>query len=182
MSSARRTLPPTSGALGTKLNDESTKQKSSSSSKHQKLSKVRERTPPPVNTPPVENVRPLHVDNLPPPKEHLAGAPDLQKRSELGVRSSTVKSVELYNVGATDPNRDSEIRFVVRSNAFEYIRFKPSALTTVIYTQFLNPDYQANHADERRATEFVSTRLYTDRLFLLIDPDVGGMGFLPKLR
>lgn len=161
-------LPSTAGALGR----EKPKKR-----KHATVDRDAEREAV-QNAPSTSNVLPAKKDAPRPAKTNLAGAPDLQARSTLGVKSIVYKS--LLPMVPTTVNIDSHLHFCLQTGAYEWVHFPKNAISLQLLAMARNPDYAADAADAANRIEYKPTVRGNPQLG--IDPDIAGRGFFSRIE
>ena len=168
-----RQLPPTAGALG----NERTKRRP----REDPDERAKTREGPPENPPSARNVRPAYTDAPAPSKSNPVGQPDLETRSDLGIKSRVVKSIQPWVTN--NLNSESFIHFVLHSSQYEWIKLKSDAISMVIYMDATNQGYVAANAGQA-ANDITGNQYVNARrgdLDVLIDPDVAGRGFFTRV-
>ena len=120
--------PPTAGAMGTEL----------SKSKRRKGDTGHVPSKPDIisNQPTRSAVPPMYEDAPWAPGFNLAGRPDTLFRSEMGVQKQQTKVAQLFRQGAL--NQDSYLHFVIKSDKYEWIRFRRDSVSLLIYAIYKN--------------------------------------------
>ena len=170
--------PPTAGAMGTEL----------SKSKRRKGDTGHVPSKPDIisNQPTRSAVPPMYEDAPWAPGFNLAGRPDTLFRSEMGVQKQQTKVAQLFRQGAL--NQDSYLHFVIKSDKYEWIRFRRDSVSLLIYAIYKNktqllpgaPNY-ANATDVEKA-EWHALRARTALPKIHVDPDVSGAGFFHRIE
>ena len=171
-----RQLPPTAGALG---NERARKRPQRS-----KEDKAKTRDEPTENAPAARNVRPAFKDTPLPARSNPVGQPDLEARSDLGIKSRVIKSIGPWVTN--NLNSESFIHFVLHSSQYEWIKLKSDAISLVIYMDFANQNYVAaeapNAATVENGNQYINTRTRVGGIInLMVDPDVAGRGFFTRV-
>jgi len=173
--------PPTAGALGTE---------GASSGKHRKRKGGDEHitpTKPDIvsNQPSRTAVPPIYEEAPWAPGFNLAGRPDLLYRSEMGVQKHQTKVTGLFRRGSL--NNESYFHFVIKSDKYEWIRFRRESVSVLVYGQVRNvaaidPAAQAyaNATPEQKA-RFHALQARKGLPKILLDPDVSGTGFFHRI-
>jgi len=130
------------------------------------------------NAPSTGNVLPAKKETPKPAKTNLAGAPDLQARSTLGVKSIIYK--HLLPTVPTAVNVESHIHFGLQTGAYEWVHFPKNAISMKLLAMARNINYDPAAADQRNRTEFWPSQRANPQIFM--DPDVGGRGFFSRIE
>jgi len=125
------------------------------------------------NEPSTTNVLPALRENPKPPASNLAGIPDLQLRSSLGVKKSVKKSCRAQPF--QDTNASNCIHFVLDTGAYEWVHFSKDAVSMLLYTSFKRTPAQGANTDEARATSHSTQRRKAP--MIMLDPDVAARSF-----
>lgn len=161
-------LPVTSGALG----NEKPKKRPRQEPDLEKAAAERKAV---QNEPSTSNVLPALRETPKPPSSNLAGIPELQLRSALGVRKTTKKSCRAMPFQET--NASNCLHFALETGAYEWVHLSKNAVSMLLYTSIENTPVQGADTDEGRATSW-STRRGTPHVML--DPDVGARSFFTR--
>ena len=168
-----RQLPPTAGALGN--------ERPSKRIKPPKEDRAKTREEPSENAPTARNVRPAYTDAPPPPSNNPVGQPDLETRTDLGIKSRVTKTIPPWVTN--NLNSETFIHFVLHSSQYEWIKLKSDAISLVIYMDVANQNYNVAHAAQAATQEdgnqYVNSRRGHPNV--QIDPDVAGRGFFTRV-
>jgi len=172
--SGDRELPATAGALGNEtLRKRSRKTGDDGNGKKARTAEERSENPPSAR-----NVLPVYKDTPLPSRTNPVGQPDLESRSDLGIKNRVTKVVPPWVTN--NLNSESFIHFVVHSGQYEWIKFNPQSISMVIYMDFANANYDAQQdaATQENGNRYINSRAGV--LNVLIDPDVAGRGFFTR--
>lgn len=127
------------------------------------------------NEPSTSNVLPALRDTPKPPANNLAGIPDLQLRTSLGVRKTLKKSCRAMSF--QESNASNCLHFVLETGAYEWVSLSKDAVSMLLYTNFKRTVLQDANTDELRADTW-STR--ANNPALMIDPDLAARSFFTR--
>ena len=175
--------PPTAGALGTELSKGKKR-------RHDGGGGGGGHVPSKVdivsNQPTRSAVPPMYEEAPWAPGFNLAGRPDSLFRSEMGVQKQQTKVTGLFRQGSL--NQDSYFHFVVKSDKYEWIRFRRDSVSLLIYGQVKNSAQKlpadagyANASPEEKALWHALTARKGVPT-VMVDPDVSGSGFFHRIE
>jgi hypothetical protein len=125
--------PPTAGALGTELSKGKKRRHDGGGGGG---GNVPSKVDIVSNQPTRSAVPPMYEEAPWAPGFNLAGRPDSLFRSEMGVQKQQTKVTGLFRQGSL--NQDSYFHFVVKSDKYEWIRFRRDSVSLLIYGQVKN--------------------------------------------
>jgi hypothetical protein len=123
--------------------------------------------------------------NIPPPADlgppipgfNLAGRPDKLLRTSSGIKTQQIKVQGTYH--SSNISQDPYIHFVIRANKHEWVRFKPDALSLILYGTYKNPAKSAlETATNKQKADVHALRAQQYKPPIYLDPSVMGTSFL----
>ena len=160
-------LPVTSGALG----NEKPKKRPRQEPDLEKAAAERKAV---QNEPSTSNVLPALRETPKPPSNNLAGIPELQLRSALGVRKTTKKSCRAMPF--QESNASNCLHFALETGAYEWVHLSKDAVSMLLYTNYPHTPQQGGTPEQQADTW--STR--RGRPNIMFDPDVGARSFFTR--
>lgn len=160
-------LPVTSGALG----NEKPKKRPRQEPDLERAAAERKAV---QNEPSTSNVLPALRETPKPPSNNLAGIPELQLRSALGVRKTTKKSCRAMPF--QESNASNCLHFALETGAYEWVHLSKDAVSMLLYTNYPHTPQQGGTPEQQADTW--STR--RAKPTIMFDPDVGARSFFTR--
>ena len=128
--------------------------------------------------PPLFDDAPLVTD------DNMAGYVDRVARSLIGVQSRLMKTATPNNQSKLV--HESFLHFTIRSSNDEHIRFRPNALTLMLFASYANQDEaaKADNADQKveKTAKRHALRAVDSKPFMFLDPSVGATSFFSHVE